>query len=93
MTVPQPYDHVRVDDDGPIPAGIYRVVGTDEKIALLQVGDSDWRRVTTGELRQVSRAEFGQFEPAENPDSRPSVGDILSPFKTFAQALRYRLPF
>lgn len=90
MATPQPYDHVRVDADGPIPAGIYRVVGTGAEVTLLQVGDSDGRRVTTGEVVHVAQTSVEQFETAENPDSGVSLGDVLAPFKAWVEALRSR---
>jgi hypothetical protein len=93
MSARQPYDHVRVDADGPVPAGIYRVVGTGEEIALLRVGTSDGQRVTTGEVVHVERASVEEFETAENPDSGLSLGDVIAPVKAFAEALRYWLPF
>jgi hypothetical protein len=93
MMAPQPYDHVRVCEVGPIQAGVYRVVGTGTEIALLRVGDSDERRVTTGEVVHVERASVEEFETAENPDSGISFGDVVAPFRAYTDALRYRLPF
>ncbi|WP_340099232.1 hypothetical protein [Salinibaculum salinum] len=93
MSTLQPYDHVRVGEDGPVPAGIYRVVGTGEETALLRVGTIDGRRVTTGEVVHVECAKVEQFETAENPDSGPSLGAVLAPFKAVVEAVRYRLPF
>ncbi len=93
MSEPQPYDHVRVSAQGPVPAGIYRVVGTGEKVTLLRVGDAEGRRETTGEVVQVSRSAYDGFETAPNPDSGFSVGSLLSPFSAWASAIRYWLPF
>ena len=93
MNCPQPYDHYRAGSSDPIPAGVYRVVGTGEEIALLRVGDSEGLRVRTGEVVTVSRDTVGQFEDAPNPDAGFSVTDILSPVRTWATAIRHWLPF
>ena len=73
MPDPSPYDHYRpVDAD--YPEGVYRVVGTggnDEagEVRLLEVADTDGRRVTTGRVLAVAREDLAGFEPAENPDA------------------------
>ena len=65
---PEPYDHYRpVDAD--YAEGVYRVVGTGDPLRLLEVGDADGNRVTTGRVLAVPRADLAGFEPAENPDS------------------------
>jgi len=69
---PSPYDHYRpVDAD--YPDGVYRVVGTggnqEGDVRLLEVGDADGRRVTTGRVLSVPREDMAGFEPAENPDA------------------------
>jgi hypothetical protein len=93
MTEPHPYDHVRTGEDGPIPQGTYRVVGTGDEIALLRVGDVDGSRETTGAVVQVSRSTYAEFETAPNPDSGVSAGRLLPPLGTWASAVRYWLPF
>jgi hypothetical protein len=93
MTDPRPYDHVRASEDEAIPAGTYRVVGTDEEIALLRVGDEEGRRETTGEVVRVNRSTYGTFETAENPDSGFSLGSLFASVGALASAIRYWLPF
>jgi hypothetical protein len=97
VTEPQPSDHVRVtenrtDDDG-TPRGVYRVVRTGERVALLLVGDASDPRETTGEVAQVSRSTDDSFETAENPDAGFSLGSLLPLVRTWATAVRYWLPF
>jgi len=78
MTSPSVYDHYRMKDAG-YTDGIYRVVGTDdETITLLRVGDTDRRRVSTGELITVSRNELDGFERAENPDGNRPLGEVVA---------------
>ena len=49
---------------------VYRVVGTDDPVALLRVTDADGRRAHTGDLRRVPEGELdAAFQPAEDPDS------------------------
>lgn len=51
-------------------AGVYRVVGAGERVALLRVGEADGRRVHSGELRTVERSSVRtDFEPATDPDA------------------------
>lgn len=62
------YDHRRpVDDD--YPAGIYRVVGTGDPVALLRITDEHDRRQATGELLSIPHEALSDFEPAANPDT------------------------
>lgn len=50
--------------------GVYRVVGTGERVTLLLVADRNGRRRHTGETVRVDRDVLSeQFEPAENPDA------------------------
>ncbi|MFD1513887.1 hypothetical protein [Halomarina rubra] len=69
-----PYDHVRVPADAEtLPAGVYRVVGSDaDRVTLLAVGDETGARVHTGRVERVPLPTFDQFESAESPD--PSGG-------------------
>ncbi|WP_222919541.1 hypothetical protein [Natrinema sp. SYSU A 869] len=95
MTSPSIRDHLRPTDSD-YPDGIYRVVGTgDDTITLLQVGDADGRRVTTGEIVTVDDAELEAFEPAKNPDGNRRLGaSVISSleilywrFRAFGQQL------
>lgn len=71
------YDHLR-PTDSEVPKGVYRVVGTDdETVTLLRVGDADARRVNTGEVVTVARADLDGFERAANPDGNRSLGARL----------------
>jgi len=63
-----PYDHLRADADAPVPAGVYRVVGTGEPLALLRVAE-DGRRVRSGAVVRVDRADLDAFAPADDPDT------------------------
>jgi len=76
-TDPEPNDHYRPTDAG-YPAGVYRVVGTGDPVALLVVGDADGNRVVTGRVVAVSRAELSGFDPAENPDTGGLLGGLLA---------------
>jgi hypothetical protein len=50
--------------------GVYRVVGTGERVTLLLVADRNGRRRHTGETVRVDRDVLSeQFESAENPDA------------------------
>lgn len=60
-------DHLR-PVDGTHPAGVYRVVGTGDPVALLRVTDEDDRRRATGKLLSVSADSLSAFEPADDPD-------------------------
>ena len=74
MTSPTIYDHFFASDTD-YRDGIYRVVGTDEeRVTLLQVGDTDGQRVNTGKIITVSHGDLGDFESAENPDGNRPVG-------------------
>jgi len=98
MTAPSVYDHVRpttADYQG----GIYRVVGTDESgVTLLRVSDADGRRANTGQVVTVEREALDEFEPAENPDERPSLlsglasapGTIYWTLRAFGGQVRQR---
>jgi len=70
------YDHLRaVDAD--VPAGVYRVVGVaPESVTLVRVGDSDGRRVHTGEVVTVDVPLAG-FERADDPDRNRPVGAVI----------------
>lgn len=61
-------DHLR-PVDGSRPAGIYRVVGAGDPLALLRVTDEQDRRRATGDLVSVSRESLSGFEPAADPDA------------------------
>lgn len=61
-------DHVRPVDANH-PAGIYRVVGTGDPVALLRVTDERDRRRATGELLSVPRDALSDFESAADPDT------------------------
>jgi hypothetical protein len=70
-------DHRRTG--GPThPPGTYRVVGTDERrVTLLRVADEAGRRVHTGEVVRVARADLDAFAPAEAPpDDRSPAGVV-----------------
>ena len=68
--VPSPSvgDHLRPVDDAH-PAGVYRVVGAGDPLALLRVTDEHDRRRATGDLVSVPRASLSGFEPAADPDA------------------------
>lgn len=69
MSEPAPYDHYEARSSADIAPGVYRVVGTGERVALLRVTDAEGRRRATGELVRVPRDELAAgFEPARNPD-------------------------
>jgi len=52
------------------PAGVYRVVGAADPVALLQVGNADGRRVHTGEVVHVDRSALAaDFGAASDPDA------------------------
>jgi hypothetical protein len=77
MSTPHVYEHYRPPAGG-YPDGIYRVVGTpDGQVTLLRVGDSDGRRVNTGEVITVNADEFEGFIEASNPDGNRSATDVL----------------
>lgn len=60
-------DHWRVTT-AEIPAGTYRVVGTDaEGLTMLRVTDADGRRAHTGEIVRVERNQLDGFERASAP--------------------------
>ena len=61
-------DHLRPVGEN-YPAGIYRVVGTDDPVALLRVTDERERRRTTGELLSIPPESLSEFEPAADPDA------------------------
>lgn len=49
-------------------AGVYRVVGTDEGVALLRVGDADGRRIHEGEVTHVDQSRLdADFQAATDP--------------------------
>lgn len=78
------HDHVRIADDRH-PPGVYRVVGVgDGTVTLLRVGDSDGRRVHTGELLTVDVDAFDSFEPAENPAENRGLTPGLASLPTVA---------
>ncbi|MDQ2074020.1 hypothetical protein RBH20_15900 [Haloarcula sp. H-GB4] len=86
-------DHVRPTEagrDSHVPAGVYRVVGTDgDAVTLLLVGDAAGRRVHTGEVVTVALESLAAFEPAENPDaSRSFATRILSQLAGLRWSLR-----
>jgi hypothetical protein len=61
--------HYRPTTDD-FPLGIYRVVGTNDPVALLRVADADGRRCHTGHLERVPRSDLDDyFEPADDPDT------------------------
>jgi len=78
----EPYDHVRPSDraaDAEYEPGIYRVVGSDEgRVTLLQVGDSEGQRVSSGTVTQVPVERLDGFGIAENPDGNRSLGVKLA---------------
>lgn len=47
--------------------GVYRVVGTEENIVMLKVGDLHNNRLHTGQLVQVTEDELDQFKKVEIP--------------------------
>jgi hypothetical protein len=75
---PATYDHLR-PTDADLPDGVYRVVGTGETtVTLLRVADADGRRVATGEVVAVDRADLDGFEPVGNPDGNRPVGAAVA---------------
>ncbi|MFC7228861.1 hypothetical protein N0B31_15735 [Salinirubellus salinus] len=74
---PQPYDHYRAADGGPLPAGTYRVVGTRDGVTLLYVTDDGGRRVHAGRLERVDRATLADLTPVEGPDDDADIGTAL----------------
>jgi|GEM_PF-1267247 len=51
-------------------AGIHRVVGAGDRVALLRVGDADGRRVHDGEVAHVDQSTLDEdFEAATDPDA------------------------
>jgi hypothetical protein len=89
---PRPYDHFRAGEDGPVPAGVYRVVGSGEgTVALLCLTDETGRRVSTGTVEHVEKEVFETaFEPASNPDAGFSL-DLRSRLSAFLSLVRYHL--
>ncbi len=89
---PEPYDHVRAAD-GPVPPGVYRVVGVGGgRVTLLRVTDADGRRVNSGAVERVDRETLARaFESAENPDAGFSLASLVDPFSAYATALRHWL--
>jgi hypothetical protein len=58
-------------------AGVYRVVGAGERVALLRVGDADGRRVHPGDVIHVDESSLtAEFEAASDPDAgfAPATG-------------------
>jgi hypothetical protein len=52
------------------PAGVYRVVGAGDPVALLRVGNEDGRRVHTGDVTQLDQSALtADFEAASAPDT------------------------
>jgi len=91
MTV-HPYDHVRAGPDGPVPEGVYRVVGTGgDGVTLLQVADERGRRVHSGPVERVERETLAALDPAENPDDGVSLSAVLDPVAAYVTALRHWL--
>jgi hypothetical protein len=90
---PRPYDHLRAQDGGPAPSGVYRVVGVDEdRVTLLRVTDGSGRRRHTGQIRREDRQTLGErFAAADDPDAGLSLADAIDPFRAFLSALRYHL--
>lgn len=68
------HDHVR-PTAAALPAGVWRVVGTDESaVTLLRVTDAEGRRRSTGDVERVDRDTLATgFEPAGNPDGDGSL--------------------
>lgn len=72
MPDPSPSDHyeARPDADAAVAPGVYRVVGTDEPVALLRITDGEGKRRATGEVVRVSRDDLSAvFERTQNPDA------------------------
>jgi len=90
---PGVYDHLRTGEGGPVPPGVYRVVGTGGRVVLLRVADADGRRTTTGVVESVGRDALEAFDPAENPDQGFGFGlsDLLDRVTSMATAIRYWL--
>ncbi|PSQ20673.1 hypothetical protein BRD06_12245 [Halobacteriales archaeon QS_9_67_15] len=95
---PRVSDHLRpASDDADLDPGVYRVVGASEDaLTLLRVGDAGARRVNTGELATVDRADLDGFERADNPDgNRPAsetvagvLDSLVWQLRAFASGLR-----
>jgi hypothetical protein len=78
MSTPHVYEHCR-PPASEYPDGIYRVVGTpDGRVSLLRVGDSEGRRVNTGEIITVTDDEFEGFVEANNPDGNRPTDQVLA---------------
>jgi len=86
------HDHFRADADTPVPAGVYRVVGTGETVTLLRVADEAGRRENSGTVEHVDWETLAEaFERAENPDAGFSLSSLLAPFTTLPKAVRHWL--
>jgi hypothetical protein len=72
--MPSPGAHYR-PTTADVPDGVYRVVGADDDIALLRVGDTDGERVHTGEVHHVETLDG--FERAEPPASNRSLAGTI----------------
>ncbi len=75
MDAPAVGDHVRVATDDH-PEGVYRVVGTDGDLVLLEVGDADGRRCHTGRLASVASSDA--VEQAEPPSRDGSPAEAFA---------------
>ncbi|NHN49153.1 hypothetical protein G9464_16355 [Halostella sp. JP-L12] len=69
---PAPYDHVWATDAA-IPDGTYRVVGVEDGVTLLRVGDASGKRVHDGRVFTLSRAEYAALPEADNPDEESAL--------------------
>jgi hypothetical protein len=65
---PQPYDHYRAANGDPLPAGTYRVVGTNDGATLLYVADDGGRRAHTGRTERVDHETLAELTPVEGPN-------------------------
>lgn len=76
-THPSVYEHYRATVTD-YKDGTYRVVGVgDDTVTLLRVGNSDGRRINTGELITVSTDEIEEFERTDNPDGNRRLSNVL----------------
>lgn len=81
--MPDPYTHYRPTGDTDHSPGVYRVVGTGDPVALLEVADAEGTRVHTGTLLRVDAETLATgFEPAADPDAG------LSPLSALRNAVQ-----
>ncbi|MFB6192017.1 MAG: hypothetical protein ABEI11_01710 [Haloarculaceae archaeon] len=66
--MPDAGTHYRADEDAPVPAGVYRLVGLEEgEAALLRVADAEGNRAHTGVVEHVDADGLAALEPTGAP--------------------------